>query len=107
MATHFSLEYVGFTAGDLAREYNFIVRSLSGELGEYIVSIGNEAFVSRRARYQDGPDICSIRLHRELTSSADSSPAGRLCVTDSDLLDYHESHAPKSAKRLPLPKNEV
>jgi hypothetical protein len=106
MTDEFVVQYVGFTSRDLAREYSFVVRRPSGELREYIVSIGNEAFVSHRARYQDGPDICSLRLHRELISNGDSSPIVPLCVTDSDLVDYRNDHSPKPAKRFQPPKIE-
>jgi|SRR5690242_20225826 hypothetical protein len=106
MTDQFFVQYVGFTSGALAREYSFVVRRPSGELREYIVAIGNEAFVSHRARYQDGPDICSLRLHRELISNGDSSPIVSLCVTDSELVDYRNDHTPKPVKRFQPPKIE-
>jgi len=107
MADSFNVRYAGFTTGALGREYKFIVRQASGAVREYIVTIANEAFASHRARYQDGPDICSLWLHRELISNSNSSPIVRLCVTDSELIEYHNDHGPKSAKRFQPSKSEV
>jgi len=59
------IQYVGFAPKPLVREYTFNVLA-SGERREYTLTILNEAFSTRRARYQDGPDICTLRLRREL-----------------------------------------
>jgi hypothetical protein len=94
------VQYVGFSVKPLTREYIFAVRELSSEPSEYAVTIANEAFVSRRARYQDGPDICSLRLHRELAANANHPPTARFRITDSELVDYHNGHSPKPVKRF-------
>jgi hypothetical protein len=106
MADQFIVQYVGFTAGALVREYSFMVRDESGQPREYIVSIANEAFVSHRARYQDGPNICSLRLRRELVANANHPPTVQFCVTDSELVDYHNDHSPKAVKRFQSRKVE-
>lgn len=90
MADEIILQYIGFTAGAEDREYNFVVRE-SGQSREYTVSIANEAFVSHRTRYQDGPDICSLRLRRELATNATDPSITRFCITDSELADYSKS----------------
>jgi len=87
--------FVGFQVMSLVREYRFSVREPSNEVREYTVTIANEAFVSHRARYQDGPDICLSRLNRELASNANHPDATEFAVTDLELADYHDRHRPK------------
>jgi len=67
------LQYVGFENRGAVREYAFTVRGSGGTSTEYLVTIANEAFVARRVRYQDGLEICSLRLHREFAARADPS----------------------------------
>jgi hypothetical protein len=98
------VQYVGFTAGVMAREYSFLVRDDSGQPREYTVTIANEAFVSHRVRYQDGPMICSLRLRRELAANATDPNATdpytlQFCITDSELADYKNS-SPKPVTYL-------
>jgi hypothetical protein len=99
MADEIILQYVGFTSGALVREYSFVVRDQAGQSREYTVSIANEAFVSHRTRYQDGPDICSLRLRRELAAQATDSSITQFCITDSDLAEYTKS-SPKPVRHL-------
>jgi hypothetical protein len=68
------VQYVGFESKALVREYNFLVRQASSGTREFALTIVNEAFSSRRVRYQDGPDICSLKLHRELVTFANQPP---------------------------------
>ena len=95
MADQILLQYVGFTAGALVREYNFVVRDEAGPR-EYTVTIANEAFVSHRVRYQDGPNICSRKLRRELAANPNDLSATQFCITDPELADYKSDTAPKS-----------
>jgi hypothetical protein len=90
MADPIILQYIGFTSGTLVREYSFLVRHESGPR-EYTVTIANEAFVSHRARYQDGPTICSLKLRRELATNATDLSITQFCITDSELADYSNS----------------
>lgn len=106
MADQFIVQYVGFTAGALARDYSFVVRDESRQSREYTVTIANEAFVSHRVRYQDGPNICSLRLHRELAAAGDNPIEAQFCVTDSELTDYQNDHKAKSVKRFQARKLE-
>ena len=89
-------QYVGFENKGAFREYAFTVRGTDGASLEYFVTIANEAFAMHRVRYQDGAEICSLRLHRELAAGSDHPPASHLSVTDAELADYKEAHAPKS-----------
>ena len=89
------LQYVGFENRGAVREYAFTLRGLAGASTEYFVTIANAAFVAHRVRYQDGPDICSLRLHREFAARADHPPSTRFSVTDAELAEYTSAHAPK------------
>lgn len=89
------LQYVGFENRGAVREYTFTLRGLGGASTEYFVTIANAAFVAHRVRYQDGPEICSLRLHREFASRADHPPSTRFSVTDMELAEYRDAHLPK------------
>src|SRR6516162_11379848 len=90
------LQYVGFETRRAVREYRFTLRGSGGESSEYFVTIANAAFVAHRVRYQDAPDICSLRLHREFATRSDLLPSARFSITDAELADYMEAHAPKT-----------
>jgi hypothetical protein len=90
------LQYLGFETKGILREYVFSLRGLAGESSNYFVTIPNEAFSSHRARYQDGPAICSIRLRREFASPVDHPASSTFLVTDQELAEYKNAHAPKA-----------
>ena len=92
----FVLQYVGFENRGAVREYAFTLRGSAGTSTEYFVTIANAAFVAHRVRYQDGPDICSLRLHREFAAWVDHPPSTRFSVTDAELAEYTNAHAPKT-----------
>jgi len=89
------LQYIGFENRGAVREYTFTLRGSGGTSTEYFVTIANAAFVAHRVRYQDGPEICSLRLHREFASRTDHPLSTRFSVTDAELADYMNAHAPK------------
>ena len=89
------LQYVGFENRGAVREYAFTLRGSGGTSTEYFVTIANAAFVAHRVRYQDGPEICSRRLHREFASRTDHPPSTRFSVTDTELADYLNARLPK------------
>jgi hypothetical protein len=91
-----NVQYVGFESQALVREYNFLVRQASSETREFTLAIVNEAFSSRRVRYQDGPDICSLKLHRELAAFANQPPQTHYRISELELDEYRGSHASKA-----------
>jgi hypothetical protein len=94
------VEYVGFNAVGAAREYTLLVRRAAGEDHlEFTIVIPNEAFLSRRVRYQDAPEICFLKLQRELLACSDDLPKARLIVTDGDLATYRSAHTPPQRGR--------
>jgi hypothetical protein len=103
MSGNILVQYVGFQAKALVREYTFSVRE-AGELREFTLTIANEAFDSHRIRYQDAPDVCSLKLHGELAANANHPSKTHYRITDAELDQYRESHSPKSARSL-YPRN--
>jgi hypothetical protein len=95
MTENVNVQYVGFQAKALMREYNFLVRQGLNETREFTLTILNEAFNSRRVRYQDAPGICSARLRRELAAFSNHPPKTHYSISEMDLDEYRNSHAPK------------
>ena len=93
------VQYVGFEAKELVREYSFVVRQEAGTR-EFSLAIANEAFRSHRISYQDAPNICSAKLHRELATYANHPPQTKYTISEAELKEYRESHAPKAARSL-------
>lgn len=95
------VEYVGFKAGGSAREYRLRVRLATGDFHDFTLVIANEAFTARRARFQDAPDICFLKLQRELAACPEGLPEAYLRVSDVELEEYRSAHAPKPPHRRP------
>jgi hypothetical protein len=91
-----SCSTVGFETKGTVREYAFAIRGSGGESSDYFVTIANVAFVEHLVRYQDAPDICSLRLRREFASQTNHPPSTRFPVTDAELADYKDAHTPKA-----------
>lgn len=98
MSDNIYVQYVGFEAKASVRQYIFCVREVPNEPCEFILTIANEAFVSHRARYQDAPDICSLRLRHELAIYANHPPKTHLCISDEELQNYRDTHAHKPVR---------
>ncbi len=94
------VQYVGFVTNARGREYSFLVREAANAPCEFTLTIAGEAFDSRRVRFQDAADICSRKLHHELDIHANHPPQTSYRISDAELQDYRDSHAPKSARSL-------
>ena len=92
------MQFVGFEVKGLFREYTFSVREPPSDARQFTLTIPNEAFDQHRVRYQDAPDVCSLKLRRELATYANNPPDTHYGITDAELEDYRSSHsrAPKS-----------
>jgi cold-inducible RNA-binding protein len=86
------MQFVGFTSKALVREYTFWVRETSLEPREFTVTIANEAFSEHRLSFQDAPDVCSLKLRRELINGANLLPESHFHLTNAELDDYRASH---------------
>ena len=95
-----TIEYVGFRTSAKRREY--LLRSHFGpESHDYTVGIALADFTAGRARFQDGPEICYLKLVRELEAQAAGATAGAndLTVTDVELADYVTAHTTPGRSR--------
>jgi hypothetical protein len=90
------VQYVGFESKASVRQYTFCVRETSNKPREFILSIANEAFVSHRVRYQDAPDICSLKLRRELAMYGNHPPKSHFVISEEDLANYRDIRAKKA-----------
>jgi len=91
------IRYVGFRARPKLREYMFQVRMGSDAVCEFHLTITNEAFLSRRVRYQDAPDICAHRVLREMDVTLDGSrrPKMLCAISEAEIEEYRVAHSPK------------
>jgi len=99
MSTGIIVQYVGFQAKALSREYTFHVRG-AGEEREFTLNIANEAFVAHRARYQDAPGICAERLQAELAAHENHPAETQFVITTAELESYRAARTPKSPRSL-------
>ena len=95
-----NVQYVGFTAKATVREYSFLVRETAIDSHEITFTILNEAFTSHRLSLQNGPDICSLKLHRELADSSNGPLQTHYRISETELDAYRDSHTSGSAKGL-------
>jgi hypothetical protein len=94
MSAH--LEYLGFRAQESTREYSMRVRNVGEDDRDFTVIIANDAFLQNRVRYQDAPEICFLKLQRELVACAEGKePSRKLKVSDAELEEYRVAHSPK------------
>jgi hypothetical protein len=98
-ADQINVQYLGFEVNTQARQYRFAVRQESGTR-EFTISISNEAFSSRRISFQDAPDFCSAKIHRELAAFANDPPHSQCKVSDQELEEYQRAHAPRHMVRF-------
>jgi hypothetical protein len=97
------VEYVGFTTRGTHRVYTLRIRRVAEEPEDFNVLIDSAAFLAKRVRYQDGPEISFLKLQKELLAANGGKPQRELAVTDSDLADYKAAHTPKPPQRRPRP----
>jgi hypothetical protein len=98
MSDELIVQFVGYEVQSLVREYTFSVRESKNEPRVFTLTIANTAFDGRRARFQDAPDICSLRLRRELAADANHPVNTHFQITDAELEDYRGRHSPKSSQ---------
>ncbi len=94
------VQYLGFEAKPQVREYTFLVRETAIEPREFTLTIVNEAFDGHRVRFQDAPDICSLRLHNELAAFANRPPKSHFRISETDLDEYRSAHTSNSTRSL-------
>jgi hypothetical protein len=98
MSQSMYMQYTGFESGLKGREYGFQVRFAAEDVRDFTVTISTKAFDSRLVRFQDAPDVCSLRLKRELTANTELPSNTNFQITDSELEDYKTRHNTKVDK---------
>lgn len=98
MSNGIIVQYMGFEAKQLTREYTFNVRE-AGQDREFRLNIANDAFVSHRASYQDAPGICALRLHVELATYSNHPPLTQYDITGTELDSYKQARLPKRGRK--------
>jgi len=106
MSDNVLVQFVGFQSKAQAREYTFTVRERETEPREFVVTIANEAFDTRRVRFQDAPDICSHKLHRELAATENHPEKNHFRLSDAELDEYRNTHMKKPPKYPYTPKTD-
>jgi hypothetical protein len=91
------MQYLGFEPKNEWREYSFQVRYGGEDVRDFTLTILNEAFTSRRVRYQDAPDVCSVKLRRELIANPNYPSHTNFTISDTELADYKAGHTPKAS----------
>ncbi len=99
-----TIRYLGFECTSEGRSYRLSVDAGSQDRRVYSVSIPNEAFETRRARFQDAPELCLQRLQRELDANADLPGGAALLVTTADLDLYRDAQQRRSPDRKRRPR---
>ena len=92
MSKEILMQFLGFESNATAREYTFMVRDASAEPREFTIAINLRAFNAHLVRFQDAPDVCALRLRRELAASENHPPESHFQITDAELEDYRSSH---------------
>ena len=98
MSSEIIVQYIGFEAKRLTREYTFNVRE-AGQEREFRLNIANEAFVSHRVSYQDAPGVCALRLQVELATYSNHPPETQYEITATELDSYRQARLPKRGRK--------
>jgi len=94
-----TIRYLGFECTSAGRSYRLRVDQGTEDPRLYTVDIPSEAFATRRARFQDAPELCLQRLQRELDANADLPGGAALVITSADLDLYRDSQQRRSPDR--------
>jgi hypothetical protein len=93
-----SIRYMGFECTSAGRSYSLRVDG-GGDPRLFTVTIPNEAFESRKARFQDAPELCFARLQRELLSNADLPDGLAFVITPAEIDEYRDAQLRRSPDR--------
>ena len=95
MTKEILMQFLGFHSNATAREYMFLVWEPPKESREFTVTIAQEAFHAHRVSFQDGPDVCSLKLRRELATSGNQPSESLFHISNAELEEYRTSHSPR------------
>ena len=93
-----TIRYMGFECTRDGRAYRLRVEG-PGEARLVTVTIPTAAFASRKARFQDAPELCYARLQRELAANADIEDGLELIITPDEIDAYRDTQLRRSPDR--------
>jgi hypothetical protein len=89
---------MGFESTGAGREYTLRVEG-EGDPRVFVLVIPHDAFASKAARFQDGPDLCFATLQREIEADKAATLEARVVLTLAQLTAYRESHTKRPPDR--------
>lgn len=93
-----SVRYLGFECTSAGRDYSLRVDD-GGEPRRFTVTIPTEAFASRKARFQDAPELCFARLQRELATNPGLADGLAFVITPAEIDEYRDAQVRRSPDR--------
>ena len=93
-----SIRYLGFECTSEGRAYQLRVDG-AGEPRLFTITIPTAAFESRKARFQDAPELCFARLQRELLSNAELPDGLELVISPAEIDEYRDAQLRRSPDR--------
>jgi hypothetical protein len=93
-----TIRYMGFECTSAGRAYRLRVDGV-GDPRLVTVTIANAAFETRKARFQDAPELCFARLQRELASNVDLPDGLALVITAAEIDEYRDAQLRRSPDR--------
>jgi hypothetical protein len=93
-----SIRYMGFECTQEGRAYRLRVEGMSDPRLVTVV-IPTAAFASRKARFQDAPELCYLRLQRELAMNTDLPDGLELVITADEMDAYRDAQLRRSPDR--------
>jgi hypothetical protein len=93
-----TVRYLGFECTSEGRTYHLRVDG-GGDPRLVTVTVPSAAFESRKARFQDAPELCFARLHRELAANADLPDGLELEITPAEIDEYRDAQLRRSPDR--------
>jgi hypothetical protein len=93
-----SIRYLGFECTSEGRAYSLRVDD-GGDPRLYTVTIPTEAFESRKARFQDAPEICFARLQRELAGNPGLPDGLAFAISPAEIDEHRDAQLRRSPDR--------
>jgi hypothetical protein len=98
-----AVRYLGFRNTEEGRAYTLRVDG-PGAPRTVVVMIPHAAFQTKMARFQDAPEICFVKLQRELAMNAELPDGLEMLVSAGDMDDYRQERTRRSPERKRRPR---
>jgi hypothetical protein len=93
-----TVRYLGFCNTDLGRAYELRV-DVAGTPRTITVTIPHAAFVAKKARFQDAPELCFAKLQRALAEHAELPDGLELVIGLEELAEYRDAQSRRGPER--------